>query len=300
MTTATITRPLSFAGAPMSAWALGIRIWVAVVVALAASFWLELEAPSSAAVTVAILAAPTRGQALEKARFRLLGTAIGVSAAHRDEPRFLLPIKETLLLAAFAGWIGLCVFAAGLMDGNRAYAAVLSGYTLALIAIQQLDTPQHVFESSVARGAAIAVGIAAVALVNDLLAAPDSFPQLASQLAALHRRVRDYAKRVPGNEATDAAAAAGLLRDIAALRPEITSLATESASGSIRSAAARSTAVALIAAVHAARALKAVVAATNPAMGDMSAATLESPALAPASRALLQRIPPRFAKDLPR
>jgi uncharacterized membrane protein YccC len=220
MTTATITRPLSFAGAPMSAWAFGIRIWVAVVVALAASFWLELEAPSSAAVTVAILAAPTRGQALEKARFRLLGTAIGVSAAIAITALFSQ--SRDLLLAAFAGWIGLCVFAAGLMDGNRAYAAVLSGYTLALIAIQQLDTPQHVFESSVARGAAIAVGIAAVALVNDLLAAPDSFPQLASQLAALHRRVRDYAKRVPGNEATDAAAAAGLLRDIAALRPEIT------------------------------------------------------------------------------
>jgi uncharacterized membrane protein YccC len=217
MTTATITRPLSFAGAPLSVWAFGIRIWVAVVVALAASFWLELEAPSSAAVTVAILAAPTRGQALEKAWFRLLGTAIGVSAAIAITALFSQ--SRDLLLAAFAGWIGLCVFAAELMDGNRAYAAVLSGYTIALIAIQQLDTPQHVFESSVARGAAIAVGIAAVALVNDLLAAPDSFPQLASQLAALHARVRDYAKRVPGNEATDAATTAGLLRDIAALRP---------------------------------------------------------------------------------
>jgi uncharacterized membrane protein YccC len=287
MTTATITRPLSFAGAPLGAWAFGVRIWVAVVAALAASFWLELEAPASAAVTVAILAAPTRGQALEKAWFRLLGTAIGVTAALAATAAFSQ--TRDLILAAFAGWIGLCVFAAGLMDGNRAYAAVLSGYTVALIAIQQLDTPQHVFESSVARGAAIAVGIAAVALVNDLLAAPDSFPQLASQLAALHRRVRDYAKPVPRDEATDAATAAGLLRDIAALRPEIASLATESASGSIRSAAARSTAVALVATVHAARALKAVVATTNPAMGDMIAATLQSPALAPASREFLRR-----------
>jgi uncharacterized membrane protein YccC len=47
----------------VSSWAFGIRIWVAVVVALAASFWLELEAPSTAALTVAILAAPTRGEA---------------------------------------------------------------------------------------------------------------------------------------------------------------------------------------------------------------------------------------------
>ncbi|HEX3522482.1 MAG TPA: FUSC family protein [Stellaceae bacterium] len=163
---------------------------------------------------------------------------------------------------------GLCVYAAGLLDGNRAYAAVLSGYTVALIAIQQLDTPQHVFASGVARGAAIAVGIVALAVVNDLLAAPDSHPQLALQLAALHRRVRDYAKAVIRDEATDPATAAGLLRDIAALRAEVASLATESASGSIRSAAARSTAVALVAELHAARALDALPVTADPAFRD--------------------------------
>jgi hypothetical protein len=42
MTTAAMTRPLSFVGAPVGAWTFGIRIWLAVVVALAASFWLEI------------------------------------------------------------------------------------------------------------------------------------------------------------------------------------------------------------------------------------------------------------------
>jgi uncharacterized membrane protein YccC len=286
MPTAMITRPLTFAGAPVSAWLFGIRIWVAVVVALAASFWLELEAPHSAAVTVAILAVPTRGRALDKARFRLIGTIIGVTAAIVITALFSQ--TRDLMLAVFAVWVGLCVYAAGLLDGNHAYAAVLSGYSVALIAIQQLDAPEHVFESGMARGAAIAVGVAAIAVVNDLLAAPDSFSQLTSLLAALHRRVRDYAR--PAHRDTDVAKAAELLRDIAALRPEIASLATEAASGSIRSAAARSTAVALVVAVYAARAQKAVVAATNPAMGDMIPATLQSPALASASRAFLRRI----------
>jgi len=286
MTTATILRPLSFAFAPLSAWAFGVRIWVAVVVGLAASFWLELEAPASAAVTVAILAVPTRGGALDKARFRLVATIIGVTAAIVIVALFSQ--TRDLMLAVFAGWVGLCVFAAGLLDGNHAYAAVLSGYTVALIAIQQLDAPEHVFESGMARGAAIAVGVAAIAVVNDLLAAPDSFPLLASRLAALHQRVRDYAR--PAHRDTDVATAAELLRDIAALRPEIASLATESASGSIRSAAARSTAVALVAAVHAARALKAVVAATDPAQDGMIVATVPSPASAWASRESLRRI----------
>jgi len=68
MTSATTTRPTSFAGISVSSWAFGIRIWGAVVFALAASFWLELEAPSTAALTVAILAEPTRG--LERRRVR--------------------------------------------------------------------------------------------------------------------------------------------------------------------------------------------------------------------------------------
>src|SRR6516225_10616604 len=131
MTTTAITPPLSFAGVPASAWAFGVRIWGAVVVALAASFWLELEAPASAAITVAILAVPTRGGALDKARFRLLATIIGITAAIVITALFSQ--TRDLMLAAFAGWIGLCVYAAGLLDGNRAYAAVLSGYSVGLI-----------------------------------------------------------------------------------------------------------------------------------------------------------------------
>src|SRR6516165_5806115 len=272
MTTTAIDPPLTFAGVPASAWAFGIRIWIAVVVALAASFWLELEAPSSSALTVAILAAPTRGAALEKACYRLIATFIGVTAALAITGLFSQ--TRDLLLGAFAGWIGLCVYAAGLLDGNRAYAAVLSGYTVALVAIQQIDAPDQVFQSGMERGAAIAVGIAAIALVNDLLAAPDHHPQLAARLTALHRRVRDYAKAVL-RDAASVVTTAALLGDIAALRPEIASLAPESASGSIRSAAARSTAVALGARVPPARVLGAVVAPPAPASRDAIVAALD-------------------------
>ena len=273
MTTTAINRPLRLARVPAGSWAFGIRIWLAIVVALAASFWLELEAPASAAVTVAILAEPTRGRALEKALFRLIATVIGVMAAIIIVALFSQ--TRDLLLAAFAGWIGLCVYASGLLDGNRAYAAVLSGYSVGLIAIQQIDTPDQVFQSGMERGAAIAVGVAAIALVNDLLAAPDNYAELASRLAALHLRISDYAKSLLRGAAADLTTAASLLGDIAALRPEISSLAMESASGSIRSAAARSTAVALVAQVHAVRVLSAVVASTAPNLRTTIAAALD-------------------------
>src|SRR5262245_51830393 len=74
-------RPLTFAGFSASSWAFAVRIWLACLLALYAAFWLQLRSPASAAITVAILALPTRGQGMEKAGFRLLATVIGVTAS---------------------------------------------------------------------------------------------------------------------------------------------------------------------------------------------------------------------------
>ena len=137
MTSVVVRRPIIFAGLPLSSWAFAIRIWLAIVLALYIGFWLELEAPSSAAVTVTILALPTRGQVLEKAVFRLMATVIGVAASITIIGLFVQ--TGSLLLVAFAAWLGFCVYVVGLLDGNRAYAAALSGYTIAIIAVQVCD-----------------------------------------------------------------------------------------------------------------------------------------------------------------
>jgi uncharacterized membrane protein YccC len=273
MTVTTVPCLPSLAGVPFASWAFAVRIWIAIVVALYAGFWLQLEVPSSAAVTVAILALPTRGLTLEKAGFRFLATVIGVAAAVALIGTFSQ--ARDLLLLAFSAWVGLCIYAARLSDGNRAYAAVLSGYTVAIVAIQQIDTPYQVFDVGVQRGAAVAIGIAAIAVVNDLLVAPDRHLGLANQFAALHLRVRDYAKAVIRSETTDSGTAAALLREIATLRSDMGSLTTESSSGSIRRAAARSTAVGLVAEVHAVRVLKTLPVVANPALRDRLTSALE-------------------------
>jgi uncharacterized membrane protein YccC len=253
VTSAVDRHPVVFAGLPLSSWAFAVRIWLAVIVALYVGFWLELEAASSAAVTVAILALPSRGQVMGKAAFRLMATVVGVSASIAIVGLFAQ--SGALLVGVFAAWLAICVYAVGLLDGNRAYAAALSGYTVAIIAVQQIDDPQHIFESGMARGAAITVGILAVTFVNDLLAAPDGHPHLVAQLAALRRQVVGYAQRILRGEAVPAITTAGLLRDVVALRPEIASLAAELNSGPVRSAAARNVMVGLVAELFAARAL---------------------------------------------
>ncbi len=191
---------------------------------------------------------------MEKAGFRFLGTVTGVAASIALIGS--LSQARDLFLLAFAAWVGLCVYVAALSDGNRAYGAVLSGYTVAIVAIQQIDTPGDVFDFGVQRGAAVALEIAAIAVVNDLLVAPDRHLELAAQLAAIHRRVREQAKAVIRGEATDPSSTAALLRQTAALRSDIRSSRDGVEQRLSRRAAARSTAVALVAQIHAVRIVK--------------------------------------------
>jgi uncharacterized membrane protein YccC len=255
---------VTIAGFPLSAWAFALRIWAAMMVGLYAAFWLQLDSASTAAVTVGVLALQTRGQAYQKAAYRVLATIIGVVASFVIAGLF--PQTRELFMVGFAGWLGLCVYVGGLLDGNRAYSAVLSGYTVALVAVTEIDSPQNIFLAGVNRGAAIVVGIAALALVSDVFAAPNVHTGLSGKLTAAHRRVHVFALAILGGECADPIRSANLLREITALHPDITSLASESSGGWARGAAARSAAVALVAEVSAARAMASLPATTLPSL----------------------------------
>jgi uncharacterized membrane protein YccC len=259
-----VSGTITIAGFPLSTWAFALRIWAAMMVALYAAFWLQLESASSAAVTVAILAQPTRGQAYQKAIYRVLATIIGVVASFVIAGLF--PQSSSLFVIGFAAWLGLCVYVSGLLDGNRAYSGILSGYTVALVAVTQIDSPQNIFSAGVNRGAAIVVGIAALALISDVFAAPNVHTGLSGKLIAAHRRVRAFALTILRVETADPIQSARLLREITALHPDITALAAESSGGGARAAAARSAAVALVAEVSAAGALASLPADTLPSL----------------------------------
>jgi uncharacterized membrane protein YccC len=259
-----VRHTVTIAGFPLSAWAFALRIWAAMMVGLYAAFWLQLESASSAAVTVGILALQTRGQAYQKAVYRILATVIGVVASFVIAGLF--PQTRDLFLIGFASWLGLCVYVGGLLDGNRAYGAVLSGYTVAQVAVTQIDSPQNIFTAGVNRGAAIVVGIAALALVSDVFAAPNVHPGLIGKLTAAHQRVRALALAVLRGESAHPTHAANLLREITALHPDITALVAESSDGGARVSAGRSAAVALVAEVSAAGALSSLPGETLPSL----------------------------------
>ena len=228
---------------PVHIWAYALRIWLAAVVALYVAFWLQLGGASSAAVTVAILAQPTRGAALAKAVNRIAATLVGATMSIVIAGLF--PGERVGMLAAFILWMCVCVFVASYFRGFRAYAAVLSGYTVGIITIVNIDTPQRVFATMTDRVAAITIGILCVTLINDLFGSPPVWPGLERRITQAWHDVRDYARDVLAGAREDGRAGR-LFAAIAGLRDEVDIVAHDMADGRHRAAGARSAMLALI------------------------------------------------------
>ena len=79
---------------PIHIWAYAFRIWLAAVVALHVAFWLQLGGASSPAVTVAILAQPTRGAALAKAANRIAANPMAHQGILIWEASWWLPLCD--------------------------------------------------------------------------------------------------------------------------------------------------------------------------------------------------------------
>jgi uncharacterized membrane protein YccC len=240
-----------------SGWSFAVRTWIATIAALYVASWLQLGNPYSAAVCVAILALPTRGQAYEKALYRVGGTIIGFLASLAIVGLF--NGSRDLFILAFAAWMAVCGYVASFLDGNRAYGAVLSGFTAAIVAFANIDTPQSVFSVGMDRCATILVGVAAVMMVNDLFSVPEAFPGLARKLEETHHRIIAFAQKMLSARSVDSSEVEDILKTITAFRADVAALPAESAVGRNRAAAARAAIAAMVRQVAAARTIGAIL-----------------------------------------
>ena len=103
---------MTIAWFPLSAWGFALRTWGALMVALYAAFWLQLDNAWSAAVTVSILSMQTRGQTYQRAVYWVLAAIIGVAASLVIGGLF--PQSRELFVIGLAVTLGLCVYAANL------------------------------------------------------------------------------------------------------------------------------------------------------------------------------------------
>ena len=139
-----------------------------------------LEQPQWALMTAVIVAQPLSGMVVQKGLARLCGTLVGTVMS--VVVMALFAQTPWLFLLVLATWLGICTAASTLLRSAWAYAFVLAGYTVVIIALPAIGTPLHVFDQAVARCTEISLGIVCATVVSALLW-PQRVEQLLSQQA---------------------------------------------------------------------------------------------------------------------
>jgi uncharacterized membrane protein YccC len=194
-TTARVTFPAPALGswlrAAVPALLYGIRLWAAVCLALFVAFRLELDNPSWAGTSAAIVCQPVLGASLRKGWFRMVGTVVGGIAAVVLSGCF--PQSRVGFFLGLALWAGACALVATLLRNFASYAAALSGYTAAIIAGDELGAVGgangDAFNLAVARSTEICIGIVCAGFVLATTDLGGTRRRLATLLAGLSANV---------------------------------------------------------------------------------------------------------------
>src|SRR5258707_11712072 len=176
----------------------GLRLWMAVCLALFVAFWLQLDDPFWAGTSAGIVCQLQLGASLRKGWFRMIGTVIGATTIVVLTACF--PQDRIAFLVLLALWCALCAFAATAFRNFASYSAALAGYTAAIIAANNLGATggasSDVFLLAVTRASEICIGIACAGIVlagTDLGGAQrrlaESFANLAAEIMGRFGRV---------------------------------------------------------------------------------------------------------------
>ncbi len=191
---------------------------------------------------------------MSKAIYRVIGTLLGGCVAMVLLAAF--PQDRTMLLGGFALWLGICAFVATLLRDFRSYGAALSGFTVGIIAIGVIDTPDNALIATLDRVAAVLIGIVSVLVVNSLLAGTGAFDALVKELRERTEAMTALvADALEGRPVGDDLALMRLAAGAAAVQTQATYAALELPDGQTRANGARHTIAALLAMVSASRAV---------------------------------------------
>ena len=201
----------------------GLRLAGAVSLALFIAFWLELDNPSWAGTSAAIVCQPVLGASLRKGFFRMIGTVVGATMS--VVLTGLFPQNRIGFLVGMALWAAACSFGNTITRNFAAYGIALAGYTLAIIAGDSISAPDEVFHLAITRASEIIIGIACAMAVTGLSDLGRSGATLASAVDALGREIHDrfaaLMRDPAGQLAQGPAMRRALIARVAALDPVV-------------------------------------------------------------------------------
>jgi uncharacterized membrane protein YccC len=172
-----------------------IKTFVAGLLALYVAFWLGLDEPRWALLTVYSVSQPESGLVLAKGFYRGLGTTAGLLFSTLLVLMFAQ--HEELFLPLLALWTGVCNFAARAARNFMTYGFLLAGYTAAIIGIPAAVDPANAYTLIVARGTEVGIGVVFAALVSRLLFPQDLVKKLLALIQNVIIQTRQFGSVVP-------------------------------------------------------------------------------------------------------
>ncbi|MDQ0305013.1 FUSC family protein [Ancylobacter polymorphus] len=145
-------------------WLFSAKAFLASMLALYIALAFDLPRPYWAMAAVYVVANPLAGATSSKGLYRALGTLLGASAAVFFVPIFVN--APELLSLVVALWTGCLLYISMLDRTPRSYVFMLAGYSLPLIALPEVGTPEAIFDVALARSEEIIIGITCASIVG--------------------------------------------------------------------------------------------------------------------------------------
>jgi len=163
-------------------WLLSAKTFGAALVAFYGALAIGLPRPYWAFGTAYIVSNALTGATRSKGLYRILGTLIGATAAMLVLPLLVdMPIVLSLFIAV---WTGTLLYLSFLDRLPSNYVYMLSAYTLPMIALPMVQTPDQVFPFAVSRTEEILLGILSASLVSSLVLPGKAAPVLQARFRA--------------------------------------------------------------------------------------------------------------------
>lgn len=146
-----------------------LKTYLTAIIALFFSFYLDLLNPIWSVGTVLIIANPYAGMVSSKALFRIGGTIIGAVVALVLMPHLInMPWVFSFVIAA---WVGFCLYVSLLDRAPRSYMFMLSGYTVAMIVFNAINSvgTHSIFDIALARFLEIGIAVICSAVVSAVI-----------------------------------------------------------------------------------------------------------------------------------
>ncbi|MGV4876854.1 FUSC family protein [Acetobacter indonesiensis] len=175
------------------------RVFASIGIALFLAFTFQLQSPMSAATTVLIVANPTVGAMVSKSMWRVIGTVIGAGISVAVMAAFVQ--SPVLYFAALAFFVGLACMVATFLRLFRAYAAVLTGYTIVIVSSPAFAHPDSIFLAAMGRLSAVTTGVVVTAFVF-MITSPRKPTQVLSTLGDAFRETVRHALSFHAAEST--------------------------------------------------------------------------------------------------